>query len=302
MGSLLGPTKRNARLKWSVQCDTTLVNQDRILKNVPQRRGPSGMNLTLEEQTARVMLTQEMTRRQGTVWIISGSKSLTFPEEMSQVLRREFSVRMESAVIGRTTELKTVQAGYKTVTDNAVNRMKAMRQATQTAVVEGEMQAIGSICLRTAADRRSQAFVAGRDRDTWGNAQDLLRVKARTGATPEIIDRMLPTAEWGWRTGADVLAGRLTTLEEALDKWQACQAGVTPDAGNMSSTVEGDEEMHQSTGDPESSVPVDDLDLMVPEAGWGTTKRRMDPRIFEGEVGACLMLEDLVNHIQTMGF
>ena len=52
MGSLLGPTKRNARLKWSVQCDTTLVNQDRILKNVPQRRGPSGVNLTLEERAA----------------------------------------------------------------------------------------------------------------------------------------------------------------------------------------------------------------------------------------------------------
>jgi hypothetical protein len=93
------------------------VDQEHFGRNEPQRRGPSGANLTVKEQAARVMLVQDMQRRHGKVWQSSRSydeQSLTFPKEMSQAARGEFRLRLEAAVATRMLDLKAVQADFKT--------------------------------------------------------------------------------------------------------------------------------------------------------------------------------------------
>jgi hypothetical protein len=117
--------------------------------------------------------------------------------------------------------------------------------------------------------------------------------------------RIPPTVQWGWRTGIDIAVGRLTTFDEALDQWSKSQQQEVQNTSRASGMEEEDgaeQETPQLTEDPEDGVLVGDLDLMVPEPGWGVKKRRMDPKIFAGDVGACSMFEDLVDYVRTMGF
>jgi hypothetical protein len=132
-----------------------------------------------------------------------------------------------------------------------------------------------------------------------------MQVEERTGVPPTVMRRIPPTVQWGWRTGIDLAAGRLTTFDEALDQWSKSQQEEvqhTSRASGMEGEDGDEQDTPQLTEDPEDGVLVGELDLMVPEPGWGLKKRRMDPRIFAGDVGACLMFEDLVNYVRTMGF
>ena len=46
------------------------------------------------------------------------------------------------------------------------------------------------------------------------------RIRAERGCDVDILEAEEPSAEWGWRTGIDVVKGCLTSLEEARAEWR----------------------------------------------------------------------------------
>ena len=147
----------------------------------------------------------------------------------------------------------------------------------------------------------TRAIVAGRDRDDWGNAEDLSRIKAERGCDVDIHEAEEPSAEWGWRTGVDVVKGRLTSLEEARAEWKRTE-DLRQIAVPSHETENHSDEPHDEEDERETSDNDNDDRLVIPAAGWGRKNHWRDPRLFEGVAAECLNTADLVAYVQSMGF
>ena len=177
-----------------------------------------------------------------------------------------------------------------------------------------ELETLATLSKQRANSALTQAIVAGRDRDDWGNTEDLRRIQAARGGDVEILESDEPSAEWGWRTGIDVAKGRLTSLEEAREEWKKTkdlrQPSVLPSDEDEGRNQNNDEPNYEPDDEQdEDQVSEDDIGaaddsggLVIPAAGWGLKNRWRDPRLFEGVAAECLNTADLMAYVQTMGF
>ena len=221
----MGPAKRTKRLEWFLQSGVDCGRPLGLEKTSPECHGCSDSKLTDDAREKRNRLLAALAHRQGTMWSWSASflgQHLVFPENMSPPHRLEFVRIYEAARHSRQAEVAAVKARYADMCKDAQDRMNAARRQRDVVEAGGrqELETLASLSKQRANDLLTQVVVAGRDRDDWGNAEDMRRIKAARGCDVEILESDEPSAEWGWRTGVDVVKGRLASVEEARAEWR----------------------------------------------------------------------------------